>query len=265
MTTTETDAPAEETPDTPPADADAPTPGDDSGEAPPAEPPALDAGGPTRNEPLWTRGILPLALPFLSMLALAIWVINLSRTFITGGKEGALVIVMVVTITIMAGAALMSAAKRMRTGSSTMLVATLLMVVVTAGIITLGPSESHGEGEAGPTYQEPKGPAVATLDVVAGPGTKFDSDSYTLSTSGIIEIIYEGQSGHTLAFKDQEYNGFLLKSPGPDKGKADLPPGEYTIYCTIAGHEAGGMVATVNVPEASTQPEPTTTTTAASS
>src|SRR6188474_2470656 len=109
MTTTETDSTEAEAP----PDENAPTP--PAGGEPPDEPPALESGDKPRDEVLWTRGILPLALPVLAVIALAVWVVNLSRTFLAGGKDGALVIVLIVTITIMAGASLMSASTRMST------------------------------------------------------------------------------------------------------------------------------------------------------
>ncbi|MEX0664765.1 MAG: hypothetical protein WD598_08345 [Acidimicrobiia bacterium] len=231
MTTTETDAPPEEPGEQPPAD---PSAAGGSGDG---SPPELEAPSPARNEPLWTRGILPLALPILAAVAMAVWVINLSRAFLVGGKEGALVIVMVVTLTIMAGASLMSAASRIRTGTSVMLVAALLMTIVTAGIITLGPSEDHGEGEVA-SYQEPKGKPVAELAVVALASIKFDKDAYTVTPAGITEVVYSGAPGHTLLIEDQKFAGFILTSDRPDSLKAELDPGEYTIYCNVPGHRS---------------------------
>jgi plastocyanin len=252
MTTTETDAPPEEPGEQPPADESA---ADAPGDGTPPQPPALEAPTPARNEPLWTRAILPLALPILAAVATAVWVINLSRAFIVGGKEGALIVVMVVTLSIMAGASMMSAASRMRTGTSVMLTAALFMVIVTTGIITLGPSEDHGEGEA-TGYVEPKGPAVATIPVVAGPGTFFDEDEYT-TVAGINEIDYISRGvNHTLVFEGSEFAGFKLVVPPDDKGKVDLAPGEYVIYCDLPGHRAGGMEAGLIVEEGSGEPAP---------
>ena len=221
----------------------------------PPEPRALEAPQPSRNEPLWTRGILPLALPILAAVATAVWVINLSRAFIAGGTDGALIIVMIVTLTIMAGASMMSAASRMRTGTSVMLTAALFMAIVTTGIITLGPSEDHGEGEAA-GFVEPEGPAVATVRVVGGPGTVFDADEYT-TVSGINEIDYISRGvSHNLLFDEAEFAGFLLQVPPDDRGKVELAPGEYTIYCSLPGHRAGGMEATIIVEAGSGESAP---------
>src|SRR5512134_2877980 len=114
MTTTETDAqtegPAEQPPDQ--------TPDQAPSGGPPEEPPALDARSPyPHSEALWSRAILPLALPILACITMAVWVINLSRAFLAGSKTGAVVVVMVVTLAIMAGAAFMSASTRMRSSS----------------------------------------------------------------------------------------------------------------------------------------------------
>ena len=57
-----------------------------------------------------------------------------------------------------------------------------------------------------------------------------------------------GDAGHTLASQDPKYADFLLKSDGgPKSGKVKLAPGNYTIYCTVPGHEGLGMKATRTV------------------
>jgi plastocyanin len=226
MTTTDTEAPQRDGPDeyTP-------------------EPFALEAPEDPKKEALWTRLILPFALPILSALGVLMWVLNLSRAFIAGGKTGALVIVVIVTVSIMAGAALMSAMPRMRTTSKLLLVAFAVALIVSAGIVTLGPSEESEE--AGGGFQEPTGAAVATLEVDALPTLKFQSDEFT-TQAGINEIKYIDKGGaHTLVFEEPEYAGFILEVPPDDSGKVDLKPGTYTIFCTVPGHRAAGMEATL--------------------
>ena len=229
MTTTDTDAPQVDGPDeyTP-------------------EPFQLEGGEDPGKEALWTRLILPLALPILSALGVLLWVLNLSRMFIAGGKTGALVIVVIVTVSIMAGAALMSAMPRLRTTSKLLIVAFAVALIVSAGIVTLGPSEEHGEGGGG-GYQEPKGKAVATVEVDALPTLKFQAKEFT-TQAGINEIKYLDKGGtHTLVFEEPEFAGFILEVPPDDSGKVELKPGSYTIFCTVPGHRAAGMEATVKV------------------
>jgi plastocyanin len=204
-----------------------------------------------RREAVMTRGILPLALPLLSALAVAIWVVNLSRAFLAGGEQGALVIVLIVTVSIIVGAALMSAMPHMERSTQTIITIGFIVVILSAGLVSLGPSEEAEGGGGG--FVEPSGPAVATLEVDALPSLNFQSDAFT-TAAGINEIDYVGKGGtHTLTFEEQtpDTQGFLLEVSGAqtDKSKVRLEPGDYTIYCTIAGHRAAGMEATLTVQE----------------
>lgn len=208
--------------------------------------PALDAPEDEVKEAWKTRAILPLALPFLAVIATMVWVVNLSRAFLAGGKEGALIIVLIVTVAIMVGAALVSAARRMRQSSHLLVTSALVVLIIAAGFISLGPSEGHGE-TASSGYQQPTGPAVATIEVDALGSNRFQADAFT-TQAGINEIQYIAQGGtHTLAFTDPKFAGFLLEVPPDDSGKVDLAAGEYIIYCTIPGHRASGMEATITV------------------
>jgi hypothetical protein len=226
MTTTETDAPEA------PVESPAPL--------------AIEAAPDPEREALWTRLILPIALPVLAALGVLLWTLNLSRVFIAGGKTGSLVVVMIVTVAIMAGAAAMSAMPRMRTTSKLLIVAFALALIVSAGIVTLGPSEEHGEAGAG-GYQEPKGQPVATLEVDALPTLEFQADAFT-TKAGINRINYNDEGGtHTLLFEDPKFAGFILRVPPDDSGKVDLAKGDYVIFCNIPGHRAAGMEATVTV------------------
>lgn len=233
----ETDAPAAETPavDAPAADA----PAADA-------PPELEAPpDPAKREALWTRAILPIALPLLSTVAVCIWVVNLSRAFLAGGKTGALVIVLVVTVGIMAFAAFMSAASHMRGSTSMMVVVGALILVVSAGLVSLGPSEEKQAAAGG--YKEPAGKPVATVEVDALPSLKFQSKTFT-TKAGVNEMKYVDKGGtHTLDFDDPKLAGFQIDVPPSGSLKADLKPGKYTIFCSIPGHRAAGMEATITV------------------
>jgi plastocyanin len=252
--TPDTDAPAGE-PDAEGADA-----GDATREPETAEPtPALtavDTPDPAR-EAVWTRAILPFALPFLSAVGLAVWVVNLSRAFLAGGKQGALVIVMIVTVSIIAGAALMSATPRMQKSTQVMLTLGFIVVILSAGLVSLGPSE-EAEG-SGAGFEPPRGPAVATIAVEALPSNKYDREEYPTQV-GINEIDLLGKGGnHTIDFDstDADVLGFQLvvSAAQTDKSKVRLKAGDYTIYCSTPGHRAAGMEATIRVQEAAAAPE----------
>lgn len=212
---------------------------------------ALGAGAPP-EDPLKDRFVLPLVLPLLCILAVALYTLNISRVFLAGDSTTALVIATVITIGILAGGSIISASPRLRTPSLAMFMALVVVVVVGAGLLSLGPSLEHGEGEAH-GYVEPEGPADYTVEVEAGPGLAFNGVAFTEryeTGPGITEIRYVGERGHTLVFTDPALAGFKLDTDGvKPKGKVDLQAGEYTIYCDVLGHRAGGMEATFVVGE----------------
>ncbi len=226
--------------------------GDNGGDAPPAELPA----GPAPPDPVRDRLWLPLALPLLAMAAIALYVLNLSRVFLAGGNGAASVVAgSIVTVVILIGAAVISASPRLRSSTLTMTVALLLVIVVSAGLITLGPSEGHENGE-GSGFVEPEGPPTATLEVDARASLEFQATEFTTS-AGILELTYAGAPNHTLVFEEPEFNGFKLALPGgPEKGKVEIGEGDYTIYCDIPGHRASGMEASLVVGPAAAPPPP---------
>lgn len=128
-----------------------------------------------------------------------------------------------------------------------MILGGVLVVVSLAGLLSLGPSLDTGDAEAA-GYVEPTGKAVGTVDVEALQSTKFTATAYTAPV-GIVEFKYTGASGHTLAIQDPQFDGFELttNAGGPKTGKVKLAAGEYTLYCTVTGHEGQGMKATLTV------------------
>jgi plastocyanin len=224
------------------------TPAAGGGGEPPAVPPPAIEAGPALPDPVRDRLLLPLLLPLLAMAAIALYVLNISRVFLAGGNGAASVVTgVIVTVGILVGAGVISATPRLRSSTLTMTLALLMVMVVSAGLITLGPSEEHGEGE-GAGFQQPEGPPTSFLEVDALASLRFQSDEFTVA-GGILEITYVDKGGsHTLVFDEPEFAGFRLAVPGgPEKGKVEIEAGEYTIYCDIPGHRAAGMEAQLAV------------------
>jgi plastocyanin len=212
----------------------------------------LGSDGTAVDSPLKTRVLLPFLVPLLSIVIVAVLVLNISRVFLAGDKNAALVMGIVITLSILIGASIIAAAPRLRTSSLAMILGGVLVLVSGAGLVSLGPSLNDGEGGATNPNVNVTGKPVSTVSVKAGPGLTFDGVANTLKLSakpGVVQIDYGGDSGHTLAIQDPKYNGFLLSSsPGGKKtGKVKFTPGSYTIYCTVTGHEAAGMKATITV------------------
>jgi plastocyanin len=208
----------------------------------------LGADGTAEDTPLKTRVLLPFLVPLFSIAIAAVLVLNISRVFLAGDKDAALIMGIVLTLAILVGASLIAAAPRLRSASLAMILGGVLVVVIGAGLVSLGPSLDDGEAAAGNPNVNPPGAVKGTVDVEAQASLKFNADAYT-APAGKVEFSYSGPSGHTLAIQDSKYDGFLLTTDagGPKKGSVLLSPGKYTVYCTVPGHEAAGMHAVVTV------------------
>jgi Copper binding proteins, plastocyanin/azurin family len=213
---------------------------------------ALGSGGTALDRPLKTRLLLPVLVPLFSIAIVALLVLDVSRVFLAGSEDAALVMGIVITLSILVGASLLAAAPHLRTSSMAMILGGMLVFVSAAGLVTLGPSLNDGEAAAGSGVVNPPGKSVGTVAVTAGPGYSFNGVQFTgnyNAPSGVVTIEYGGAANHTLAIQDPRYDGFLLGSdPGAKHSeKVKLAPGKYTIYCTVPDHEALGMKATITV------------------
>ena len=183
--------------------------------------------------PLRSRFLLPVLLPLLTLAVVAVLVLDISRVFLAGDEDAALVTGIALTVAIMLGATLIAAAPRLRSSTVAMILGAVFLVVSAAGLVSLGPSLDN-EVVAAPEL----GPAKATVAVVAKSNLTFDVKEYT-APAGVVRFEYSGAPSHTLAIEDPRFADFVLHTTGgPSSGKVDLPPGTYTLYCTIAGHAA---------------------------
>ena len=212
-----------------------------------AEPFALPAGPDPVREARRTRLILPILLPLGAAVMIAVFVLNVSRVLLAAGSTGAIVMAISLIVVILGGAAMISAAPRLRTSSLVMLVSGLFIVLIGAGLVaTPNSTEKKTTVAAGNGFVNPKGAPIATLAVQAFPTLHFQATQFTVP-AGIIKITYTSMGGnHTLAFDDPKYSSFLLMAPGgPTSATVLLKPGSYVIFCTIPGHRAAGMQATI--------------------
>ncbi len=207
---------------------------------------------PSTGDDLRNRFLMPLLLPLVSIFVVVLVALNISRLFLAGGKtqSAAVIVATVITLGILIGAAALAAARHVRTSSLVLGLSLVLVLVFSAGLITFGSGEEKkvANGPAAPT-----GPPVNTLAIDALPTLSFQATAFTVP-AGINQIDYVDKGGsHTLVFTDPKLNYFNLAVPGgPKTGKVPLVAGtDYIVYCSIAGHRAAGMQATIHVTAAS--------------
>ena len=206
---------------------------------------------------------MPFLIPIGAILTVALFTINISRIFLAAsenGKSPAVVIGVILTLSVLVGASVVAAIPKLRTSSLVLTMCAITGIILLSGSLVLGASESKTEVSA-----EPPGKADNNLQVDAS-NFQFQAKNFDVP-AGILQIKYVSLEGsHTLAFDEPQFSYVGLSVPGgKDTTKIDAVQGQkYTIYCTLPGHRAAGMEATITVgapggaPEAGTQ-TPTTT------
>jgi uncharacterized cupredoxin-like copper-binding protein len=226
--------------------------------------PAVATKGPIvdpRAEAKKSRMILPFLIPVGAILVVAFFALNISRVFLAaseGGTTFAVVVAVVITLSILVGATVVAAIPEIRTSSLVIGVAGIAVLVMLAGSLVLGASLPKSEASA--AYVQPAGRAINTLEIDALPELSFQAKSFNVP-AGVNLIHYVDKGGtHTLVFDGTEVPGFMLNIPnGVNSAKVDLKQGQtYTVFCTIPGHRAAGMQATIVVGAPGGKPEPGT-------
>jgi plastocyanin len=198
--------------------------------------------GELRKDRVW----LPFLLPVGAILAVALITINISRIFLAASQDGsdpAVIAAIIVTLCVLFGATLVAAIPKLRTSSLVLTMCGIFAVILLSGSLALGAAENKETKSA-----EPKGAADSTLQVDAS-NFHFQADNFNVS-AGVLEVKYATLEGsHTLAFDEPQFSYVSLAVPGgKDATKITAVQGQtYTIYCTLPGHRAAGMHATVTV------------------
>jgi uncharacterized cupredoxin-like copper-binding protein len=121
-------------------------------------------------------------------------------------------------------------------------IATVVIVVLSV-LSARGPAEEASAGPGG------------TVGILAKEDLTFDATEWSVP-EGPVTLVYtdEGDVVHTLAIEGREDELLLrVETTGDvDQGTVGLPPGAYTLYCTIRGHREAGMEGTLNVTPAPT-------------
>jgi mono/diheme cytochrome c family protein len=117
------------------------------------------------------------------------------------------------------------------------------------------PGEDTGELAQAGQPKVSKKPVVAqngTLTIDADPSGALSFTAVNAEApAGPIELVMENQAPiqHNIAVRDGSVDekGPVVGSGGTSRVKATLKPGKYEFYCSVPGHEAGGMKGTLTV------------------
>lgn len=220
------------------------------------EPKALPSGEPAPvsfwNRPYVEQFLVPLVLPVAVILFVVVYVLNVSRLFLSGHEHIPVIVGTVITLIILVGAVLLSsAASRLSKSVITLVAAGFVLSITGSGWLLVGTAE--GDGAAATTLA----PDLKTNEIkkiVSAPGgaLAFAPDSLDGATGLIKFDIQVAAAGHTFAFTDPATkltDAVQLEPPGsviPAVGYFG-EAGEYKYICTIPGHEAAGMWGTLTV------------------
>ena len=144
-----------------------------------------------------------------------------------------------------------------RTGRQTTLVGAISVALTVGAIgsaIIVGALEAdEGESaEAGESAEQAAPVPAGALRLSADPtgNLKFDKSKLE-ARAGKVSIAMTNRSTvtHDVSLEGQgvDEHGKVVKGGGTSTVSAELKPGRYTFYCSVAGHRAAGMEGTLTV------------------
>lgn len=226
-------------------------------EAAPADAPATEAAAvePVRPEvPFWQRPnveryLLPLVLPIVVVLGLVVYVLNLSRVFLSAHGHIPVVVGSVITVAILLGGTVLSNSSRLRSTSIALMTTLFALLIFTSGWLVLGHSQ---EKKAGGTPLTAVGPFQGKIDLAALASLKFTPSTFSVKTGIYSVTLTDDAAGpHTLDFDDPQtlFAGLAVNGAGEKQSSRIFfgAPGDYTFFCAIPGHRVAGMQGTVKV------------------
>jgi plastocyanin len=209
--------------------------------------PAAEEKAPFWHRPLVERFLVPLVLPLVVVVGIVVYVLNVSRMFLSAHGHIPVIVGTVITFAILLGAAWLSAIPRLRPTSVVLLTAGFLFVMMIGGWITLGASESDEEElQTLPTDLK----TTQEQAIVGAPGGAFAFDPSDIEAStGLATFNVDfAAPGHNFTWRDAETLMAPLEGTGETSGVAFFgDAGEYEFFCSVPGHDAAGMhgVATI--------------------
>jgi plastocyanin len=143
-----------------------------------------------------------------------------------------------------------------RPGLQTFAVGTISVLLaasaIGSGIVTSALEEEEEKGEEGDAAETQGAGGGRSLTLSAEPGGELSFDTQTLEArAGQVTIQMENPSSvpHNVSIEGAgvDEQGKTVGKGGTSTVTAELRPGEYDFYCSVAGHRQGGMEGTLTV------------------
>jgi plastocyanin len=213
---------------------------------PAATPVVSDHAQPPAEPVTFTRKfLLPLVVPVGVAATIIFYVLNVSRVFLASGGALAVTYATIITISILAGGSALAASPKLRSSSLTLMLGGAFLVLLMAGLISIGAASP--KAASGPVQCTPVKNKIS-IDAGAGNTLRFTFPDGDTIKAGCDQISLVLTGTHTLLFDTPPAANAFPELGVNDKSWAgQLPPGAYKFHCTIDGHEAAGMVATLTV------------------
>jgi hypothetical protein len=203
-------------------------------------------GEPAEPVTFTRKFLLPFLIPIGVAATIIFYVLNVSRIFLASQDALAVTWAAIVTIAILGGGSALAASPKLRSSSLTLILGFGFLVLLMGGLISIGAASP--KGESGPTQCTP---VNSKLTIDAGNGSnplRYTFPSGNSVKAGCIDLTLKLTGSHTLQFDAAPAStAFPELNVGELAWAGTLPPGEYNFHCTIPGHEAAGMVATLVV------------------
>ena len=123
------------------------------------------------------------------------------------------------------------------------------MLAIPVVLLAAGCGGGSSGGGGGTSTPPPSGGQVVEIPI-ASSGLKFTKTTATASAGTVtLSALNPQSSPHDISIKGNGVNkqGKVVGKGGKSTVSASLKPGKYTFYCSVPGHEAGGMKGTLTV------------------
>jgi uncharacterized cupredoxin-like copper-binding protein len=241
-------------------------PGDSGGvstELQTVDPAAVEAPAPAPEPPpapekpsFWHRRyveqfVVPLVLPIVVVLTVIVYVLNVSRLFLSAHGNLPIIIGTVILLVVLIGASILSSGERMQTPTVILLTSIFLLALSFAGWISLGHSEESGQAANATLPATLK--TTQTVKITAGPGGNliYNPNAANVKTGLVQFQITWASTPHTFSFHEDSALFAELVAGAPGSTSTGVAyfgaPGQFQFFCSIPGHEAAGMKGTVTV------------------